>query len=44
MTFNKARTIRKLFVYMATLIQFILEFQRKLEGTDIVDIENIDVQ
>jgi hypothetical protein len=29
---------------MATLIQFIFEFQRKLEGTDLVDIENIDVQ
>jgi hypothetical protein len=44
MTFNKARTIRKLFVYMATLLQIILEFQRKFDGTDTVEIENIDVQ
>jgi hypothetical protein len=29
---------------MATLLQFILEFQRKFDGTDTVDIENIDVQ
>jgi hypothetical protein len=29
---------------MTTLLQFILEFQRKLEGTDTVDIENIVVQ
>jgi hypothetical protein len=27
---------------MATLLQFILKFQRKFEGTDIVDIDNID--
>jgi hypothetical protein len=29
---------------MSTVLQFILEFQRKLEGTETVDIENIDVQ
>jgi hypothetical protein len=28
---------------MANLIQFILEFQRKFEGRDTVDIENIDL-
>jgi hypothetical protein len=38
MTFNKARTITKLFVYMATLIQFILSLLRNLESTDTVDI------
>jgi hypothetical protein len=31
-------------VYMSTEIQFILEFQRKYEGTNTVDIENFDVQ
>jgi hypothetical protein len=29
---------------MATLLRFILEFQRKFQGTDTVDIDNIDVQ
>jgi hypothetical protein len=29
---------------MATTLRFILEFQWKCQGTDIVDIENIDVQ
>jgi hypothetical protein len=29
---------------MATLIQFILAFQRKFESIDTLDIENIDVQ
>jgi hypothetical protein len=29
---------------MANLIQFILEFQRKFEGRDTVDIENIDFE
>jgi hypothetical protein len=29
---------------MATLLRFILEFQRKFQGTDTEDIENIDVQ
>jgi hypothetical protein len=29
---------------MATLLRFILEFQRKCRCTDIVDIVNIDVQ
>jgi hypothetical protein len=28
---------------MATLLPFILEFKRKLEGTDPVDIKNIAV-
>jgi hypothetical protein len=32
------------FTYMSTLIQFVLEFQRKYEGTDTVTIENIVVQ
>jgi hypothetical protein len=30
-------------MYRVTLLQCILEFQRKYEGTDTVDIENIDV-
>jgi hypothetical protein len=29
---------------MATLLQFILEIQRKFECTDTVDIDSIDVQ
>jgi hypothetical protein len=29
---------------MTSLLQFILEFQRKFEGTETVDIENIEVQ
>jgi hypothetical protein len=29
---------------MATLLQFILELQRKFEGINTVDIENIDAQ
>jgi hypothetical protein len=29
---------------MATLLRFILEFQRKYLGSDIVDIANIDDQ
>jgi hypothetical protein len=29
---------------MSTVSQFILEFQRKFEGTDTVDIENIDFE
>jgi hypothetical protein len=29
---------------MTTLLGFMLQFQRKFDGTDIVDIANIDVQ
>jgi hypothetical protein len=29
---------------MVNLLRFILEIQRKLEGKDTADIENIDVQ
>jgi hypothetical protein len=29
---------------MATLVRFILEFQQKCQGSDTLDIANIDVQ
>jgi hypothetical protein len=44
LTLRKASKLENNFVYMATLLQFILEFQRKFKGIDTVDIDNIDVQ
>jgi hypothetical protein len=44
LTLSKASKLKWCIVYMATLLQFILEFQLKLEGTDSVDIDNIDVE
>jgi hypothetical protein len=41
---NRPSQLEYSLVYTSTLLLFILEFQRKYDGTDTVDIENIVVQ